>query len=58
MARHAIELLTDRAKAAEMGRKGRERALGHFSRDEIVDQYESLYCELVECEDRAVPRAL
>lgn len=47
MAARAIELLSDADKAAEMGRLGRQRALGKFPRDAIVTQYESLYQELV-----------
>ncbi len=43
MALYAIEVLTDAAKAAEMGRRGRERALAKFPRDAIVGEYESLY---------------
>lgn len=47
MARHAIDLLTHPDKAAEMGRRGRERALRLFSRETIVDQYEALYKRLL-----------
>ena len=48
MALYAIEILTDEAKAAEMGRKGRERALKLFAKDAIIDQYEALYTELLQ----------
>jgi N-acetyl-alpha-D-glucosaminyl L-malate synthase BshA len=47
MALYAIEILTDTAKADEMGRHGREHALSTFSRDRIVGEYESLYDSLV-----------
>lgn len=47
MARFAIEILTDKERAAEMGRKGRERALRLFAKDKIVGQYEALYQELL-----------
>jgi len=47
MARHAIDLLTHPDKAAEMGRRGRERALRLFPREAIVDQYEALYQRLL-----------
>lgn len=43
MALYATEILTDPVRAAEMGRKGRERALSLFHRDVIVPQYEALY---------------
>ena len=46
MARCAIEILTDPARAEEMGRRGRERAVRLFSKDKIVVQYEQLYEEL------------
>lgn len=58
MAKHAIELLTDEAKATEMGRRGRERAITRFAKNDIVDQYEALYCEFVPCEDHAIRTAL
>ena len=48
MALYAVEILTDDAKAEQMGRRGRERALSLFSKDLIVDQYESLYHELLQ----------
>ncbi|MCC6695066.1 MAG: N-acetyl-alpha-D-glucosaminyl L-malate synthase BshA, partial [Candidatus Hydrogenedentes bacterium] len=47
MANRAIELLTNPALACEMGRQGRERAVKCFGQDAIVQQYESLYAELV-----------
>lgn len=47
MAARAIELLTNDAAARDMGRKGRQRVVEHFGREEIVDQYEDLYRELV-----------
>ena len=43
MALYAIEILTDKDRAAEMGRRGRERALAKFPRDRIVGEYEELY---------------
>jgi L-malate glycosyltransferase len=47
MAAYALEILTDEAKAREMGRKGRERALRLFSQERIVGEYEALYTELL-----------
>jgi L-malate glycosyltransferase len=47
MARYGIDLLENPDKAKEMGRKGRERALSHFWRDTIVDQYIELYKEVL-----------
>ncbi|MCP4642514.1 MAG: glycosyltransferase, partial [bacterium] len=47
MATYAIEILTDEAKAKEMGERGRDRALNTFAQDTIVGQYESLYRELL-----------
>lgn len=46
MARYAVELLSDEAKAKAMGRRGREIALEKFSRERIVSEYEALYNEL------------
>lgn len=43
MALYAIEILTDKQRAAEMGRRGRERAVAKFPRDKIVGEYEELY---------------
>ncbi len=43
MARYAIEILEDPAKAREMGAKGRDRAHERFNENRIVDQYEQLY---------------
>jgi len=48
MAARAIQLLTDEALAKQMGRRGRERAARLFSKERIVDQYEALYCELLD----------
>lgn len=47
MALYAIEILTDKEKATEMGRRGRERALSAFPRDRIVGEYEALYESLL-----------
>ncbi len=47
MALYANEILTDPKRAAEMGRKGRERALSTFHRDLIVPQYEALYAKVL-----------
>ena len=43
MTKCALEVLTDPEKARQMGARGRERALTHFRRDDIVRQYEALY---------------
>lgn len=47
MAARAIDVLTDAEKAREMGRRGRERALRLFNREDIVSQYEMLYAEVL-----------
>jgi len=47
MSAQAIELLTNDAKAREMGRRGRERALRLYNREDIVSQYEELYAEVL-----------
>ena len=47
MAKYAIRILTDDGHAAQMGRKGRERAIRLFSKDAIVDEYVSLYENLL-----------
>lgn len=49
MARYAVDILTHPTKAAEMGEKGRQRALSLFNRDRIVGQYEALYEEMMAC---------
>jgi len=43
MARCALEVLQNEAKAREMGIKGRARARELFAEEKIVDQYERLY---------------
>jgi N-acetyl-alpha-D-glucosaminyl L-malate synthase BshA len=48
MARYAIEILTNPKLAAEMGRRGRERAKRLFSKETIVAQYEDLYHEVLD----------
>ncbi|HNR29518.1 MAG TPA: N-acetyl-alpha-D-glucosaminyl L-malate synthase BshA [Candidatus Hydrogenedentes bacterium] len=48
MAARAIDILTDEAKAREMGVRGRERALHLFNREDIVAQYEALYAEVLD----------
>ena len=47
MAAHAIELLENPEQAREMGQKGRAHVLQHFQKDRVVDQYESLYQEVL-----------
>lgn len=47
MALYAIEILNDEAKAAEMGRKGKERADRLFDKAAIIDTYEALYREVL-----------
>ncbi len=47
MAAYAIQILSDRAFAQEMGRKGRQRVSEMFTEERIVAQYESLYAGLV-----------
>jgi len=48
MAAAAIEILSNDEMAAEMGRKGKERAQALFNRDDIISQYEALYEEVLE----------
>ncbi len=43
MARYAINLLTDDHKRHIMGERARERVKKHFSMDQVIPQYESLY---------------
>lgn len=47
MAQYAIDILTHPERAEEMGRRGREFALAHFSKDKIVPQYEALYARVL-----------
>lgn len=47
MTQCALEILTDEGKAKEMGRRGRERALSGFRRDDMVAQYEAVYEEVL-----------
>ena len=47
MAEYAVRILTDKAHAAELGRKGRERAFKLFGKKAIIDQYEALYRSLL-----------
>jgi len=47
MAARAISILTDPARAREMGRLGRARAVKCFSEETIIGVYEALYEELV-----------
>lgn len=48
MAYAAIQVLSNEAKARELGRNGRLRAQTLFSRDKIVAQYEALYQEILD----------
>lgn len=48
MVRHGVEILSDPARAREMGKRGREQATHRFSPDLIVGQYEALYAEVLE----------
>ncbi|MEK7794467.1 MAG: N-acetyl-alpha-D-glucosaminyl L-malate synthase BshA [Candidatus Hydrogenedentota bacterium] len=43
MAKYAVEILSHGDLAKMMGRRGRERALSHFGKNQIVPQYEALY---------------
>ncbi len=47
MAKRAIDILSDPAASRAMGEKGQQRVLERFSRDRIVDEYETLYKELL-----------
>ena len=48
MVRHGVEILSDPARAREMGKRGREQAICRFSPELIVGQYEALYTEVLE----------
>lgn len=58
MAQCAIEILSDEAKAKEMGRRGQIRALSDFRRDDMVDQYEALYEEVLAMRGQSARAAL
>ena len=47
MARCAVEILTKPELAEAMGRRGEERALSGFRRDDIVSEYEAVYEEVL-----------
>jgi N-acetyl-alpha-D-glucosaminyl L-malate synthase BshA len=47
MAHYAVRVLTDEKHAAELGRKGRERANRLFSKEATVNEYERLYESLL-----------
>ena len=47
MAKYAIEILTNDAMAKSMGEKGLERALAHFDKDVVIEQYEQLYKDVL-----------
>ena len=47
MAKCAIKILSDAKLAQEMGAAGQQVALSRFRRDDIVDQYEALYEEVM-----------
>jgi glycosyltransferase involved in cell wall biosynthesis len=46
LARAVAELLADDARRAEMGRRGRERALAHFTAPRMASEFAHLYEEL------------
>lgn len=48
MAAHAISLFSNPEAAKEMGRKGRAHVLQHFQKNAIVEQYETLYKQVLE----------
>lgn len=41
-------LLDDRERADKMGSSGRERALKHFTWDQMLDRYEDVFCQAVD----------
>jgi glycosyltransferase involved in cell wall biosynthesis len=47
MARYGVEILSDPARAKEMGRRGRAQAVHKFSPERIVGEYEALYENLI-----------
>jgi L-malate glycosyltransferase len=46
MTEYAIDILTNDERAKEMGKQGRIRALEHFDKNTIIEQYEALYKSL------------
>jgi N-acetyl-alpha-D-glucosaminyl L-malate synthase BshA len=48
MARYAIQILTNPILAAEMGERGRAKALAMFNKDDIISQYEEVYERVLE----------
>jgi len=48
LAEAILALLNEPGRAAELGRKGKERALRHFGLQRMIDDYEKLYSSLME----------
>jgi len=55
MADKAIEILTNPDLAKSMGENGREQAMNRFSKQRAIEEYESLYRELLHPEPAIVP---
>ena len=58
MSKCAVEILTKPELAEEMGRRGEERALSGFRRDDIVSEYEAVYEEVLAMRRKARATAL
>lgn len=47
IANHVINLLRDRTKRVELGKKGRETVMKEYSWDRVAEKYEKVYMELL-----------
>jgi glycosyltransferase involved in cell wall biosynthesis len=56
MADRVCELLTDRRRAAEMGRVGREYVVAHGSVDRMVGGYEEMIAEIYESKSKGLEK--
>ena len=48
MYEYSLKMLQDEPLRREMGLKGRQRAIGHFSLESVVDRYEELYFRILQ----------
>lgn len=48
MTQCAVEILSDPARAAELGERGHQRAMSGFRRDDIVTEYEQVYSDVLD----------
>ena len=58
MARCALDILTNPERAEAVGKRGQERALSGFRREEIVEQYEDVYAEVLSMRRAALEAAV